>query len=72
MRKFKFSLIFLFGLFSLNFLHPQFCFAGGGEYDFPDDTGEAGPAYFGLVRAWAGVIGFCGVVALFSNSNERI
>ena len=50
MREYKFSLIFIFGLFTLNFLLPQFCFAGGGEYDFPDDTGEAGPAYFGLVR----------------------
>ena len=41
MREYKFSLIFIFGLFTLNFLLPQFCFAGGGEYDFPDDTGEA-------------------------------
>jgi len=31
-------------------LFPVFGFAGGGEYEFGDDSGEAGPAYFGFVR----------------------
>jgi len=31
------------------------CMAGGGEYEFADDTGEAGPAYFGFVRDERGV-----------------
>jgi len=26
------------------------CFAGGGEYEFGDDTEDAGPAFFGFVR----------------------
>jgi hypothetical protein len=37
--------IFLFFIFSVNSLY-----AGGGEYEFADDTGQSGPAYFGFIR----------------------
>jgi hypothetical protein len=31
------------------------CKAGGGEYEYADDTEEAGPAYFGFVRDDRGI-----------------
>ncbi len=41
--------------FILCLVLPAWCFAGGNEYEYGDDSGEAGPAYFGFVRDQRGV-----------------
>ncbi len=37
--------VYLILLLSVNSVY-----AGGGEYEFADDTGQSGPAYFGFIR----------------------
>ena len=41
--------------FILCLVLPAWSFAGGNEYEYGDDSGEAGPAYFGFVRDQRGV-----------------
>jgi hypothetical protein len=37
-------------VFLILFLSINSAFAGGGEYESADDTGQSGPAYFGFIR----------------------
>jgi hypothetical protein len=47
-------------------------YAGGGEYEFTDDTGLAGPAYFGFVRQDKGSNIANAKVILKSKSGEKV
>ena len=59
-------------LLNLMFFSTSHVLAGGGEYEFTDDSGQAGPAYFGFVREDKGSnIGNAKVV-LRSKSGEKV
>ena len=48
-KTFKYLSTFI-TLVASSYFFSSTCFAGGGEYEFADDTEDAGPAYFGFVR----------------------
>lgn len=46
--------------------------AGGGEYEFTDDTGLAGPAYFGFIRQDGGSNIAAAKVILRAKNGEKV
>ena len=68
--RFKFILLALWCIGGL-FLFKA-AIAGGGEYEFTDDTGQAGPAYFGFIREDRGSNIANAKVILKSKSGDKV